>query len=68
MKNQSRTIVDYLSEIQDCRLDNANKRHELIDILVIALCGMLSGADDWVSIAQYGREKEEWFGRLCLLG
>ncbi len=54
-------------EVEDERRDNANRAHELVDILVIALCGMLSGADDWVSIAQYGREKEDWFRQFLAL-
>ena len=45
-----RHIVDYLGKVSDDRKPTANKRHELIDVLVIALCGMTSGADDWVSI------------------
>jgi hypothetical protein len=52
MAKQSRSIIDFLSEVEDERRDNANREHELVDILVIALCGMLSGADDWVCIAQ----------------
>ena len=53
MESQTRSIIDYFGEIDDYRRDNTNKRHEFIDILVIALCGMLSAADDWVSIAEY---------------
>jgi hypothetical protein len=51
MSMEQNRIIEFLSEIEDPRRDNANRRHELIDILVIALCGMLSAADDWVSIA-----------------
>lgn len=47
-----------LFEIPDCRRNNA--RHKLIDLLVIAFFAVLSGADDWVSVVDYGREKEEW--------
>jgi predicted transposase YbfD/YdcC len=37
------------------------KRHKLIDIITIALCGMICGADDWVAISTFGRAKEKWF-------
>ncbi|WP_444913860.1 ISAs1 family transposase [Microbulbifer sp. TRSA007] len=67
MDKEPHNIVEFLGEIEDPRRDNANKRHELIDILVIALCGMLSAADDWVSIAQYGRAKEDWFTQFLAL-
>jgi predicted transposase YbfD/YdcC len=61
------SIIDFLSEIEDPRRDTANRRHELIDILVIALCGMLSAADDWVSIEQYGEAKQDWFAKFLSL-
>lgn len=67
MNNDPQSIVELLSEIEDPRRDNANRRHELIDILVIALCGMLSAADDWVSIALYGRTKKDWFAQYLSL-
>jgi predicted transposase YbfD/YdcC len=28
---------------------------------VIAICGLICGADDWVSIAEFGEAKEDWF-------
>ena len=34
--------------------------HKLIDILIITICGTISGADNFVAIAEYGKEKEEW--------
>ena len=67
MEEELYNIVDFLSEIEDPRRDNANKRHEFIDILVIALCGMLSAADNWVSIAEYGRAKKDWLAQFLAL-
>jgi len=34
--------------------------HKLIDILVITICAVICGADDFVEIAEYGKEKKEW--------
>ena len=34
--------------------------HKLIDMVVIAISGIICNADDWVTIAQFGRAKEEW--------
>ncbi len=67
MTDSSSSIIEYLADISDPRRDNANKRHDFIDILVIALCGMLSGADDWVSIELYGKSKENWFSKFLQL-
>lgn len=38
----------------------AGKRHKLIDILTIAICGIICGADDWSGIEAYGEAKVEW--------
>lgn len=34
--------------------------HELLDIVVIVLCGTIAGLDDFVSIADYARANEGW--------
>lgn len=41
--------------------------HKLMDILVIAICAMLCGAEDFKSIAQFGRSKASFFKRLLEL-
>ncbi|MEJ2610914.1 MAG: ISAs1 family transposase, partial [Candidatus Thiodiazotropha sp.] len=64
---EQQSIFELFSEIEDPRRNNANRQHELIDILVIALCGMLSAADDWVSIAEYGEAKKDWFAQFLSL-
>ena len=38
----------------------ANITHRLIDLLTIALFAVICGADDWVSVAMYGRAKFDW--------
>jgi predicted transposase YbfD/YdcC len=52
-------IADYFGDITDKRKARG-KRHKLIDIIAIAMCGVICGADDWVAIAQYGEAKENW--------
>lgn len=54
------TIVDHFAQLPDPRVDRT-RRHELMDMLVIALCGVICGADDWVSIELFGKSKEPWF-------
>lgn len=67
MTHNKRNIIEYFGEISDYRRTTPNKKHELVDILVIALCGMLSGADDWVSIEHYGKTKRNWFQKFLSL-
>jgi predicted transposase YbfD/YdcC len=39
----------------------------LLDIVVLALCGVVCGADSWVEIAEFGRAKLEWFQQFLHL-
>lgn len=50
------TIADHFAVIQDPRIDRS-KRHKLIDIMTIAICAVISGADGWVGIETYGCAK-----------
>lgn len=43
------------------------KKHQLVDILVIALCALLSGADDFEEIEAYGRQKEPFLRTFLAL-
>ena len=59
-------ITDVFADLPDPRLDR-NKRHHLTDILTIALCAVLCGANTWEQIAAYGVAKRDWFGRFLAL-
>ena len=60
-KKQRPVFVEYFEGIDDPRRDNANRRHELIDIIVIAVTGMICGADSWTEIELVGKGKQRWF-------
>ena len=51
--------INFFSEVPDFRL-NRRKLHLLSDILMLSLCAMICGADEFEDIAQYGHEKEEF--------
>src|SRR5262249_16353802 len=55
------------ADVPDPRRDTANKVHKLADILVIATCAVIAGADGWEQIAEYGRRKEVFFRRFLEL-
>ena len=52
-------LHEHFQGLEDKRR-GAGKRHKLIDILTIAICGIICGADDWSGIEAYGQAKEEW--------
>lgn len=60
------TLVSHFAIIQDPRVTERTN-HKLIDIMVIAICGMICGADDWVSIEAFGKAKYDWFKKFLEL-
>lgn len=60
-------LTDVFAELPDPRRETANKLHRLTDILVIATCAVIGGAESWESIAEYGRTKEAFFRRFLPL-
>ena len=36
-------------------------RHQLIDILVMAICAIICGAEGWEDIEEYGQAQAAWF-------
>ena len=42
-------------------------RHLLIDIIVIAICAVICGANDWQQIATFGRQRRAWLQRFLRL-
>jgi predicted transposase YbfD/YdcC len=53
------SITSYFSSLEDPRSDHT-KRHKLMDIITIAICGVICGADSWVDMELFGKCKEEW--------
>lgn len=53
------TIADYFDQMSDPRIERT-KRHKLIDIITIAICAVICGADSWVAIETYGCAKYDW--------
>lgn len=57
----------YFDAVPDPRRQTENKLHTLSDILSIALCGILSGMDDWESLVEFAEAKEAWFRQFLPL-
>jgi hypothetical protein len=51
----STRIMEHFQDLEDPRRDR-NKRHTLIDILVVTIIGVLCGAEGWEELELYGRE------------
>jgi len=55
----SARLFDFFAHVSDPR--RANARHRLFDIFVIALCAVISGAEGWEDMEEYGQAQAEWF-------
>jgi predicted transposase YbfD/YdcC len=53
------SLFNHLEKLSDPRTGWTLK-HEFIDIVVIAILAVLSGADGWNDIEEYGQSKQEW--------
>ncbi len=60
------TLFEHLSQIEDPRREQT-KLHKLIDILVIAVCASVCGAEGVNEIEEFGESKQEWLGRFLAL-
>lgn len=60
-KALSFSLESHFHALPDPRRRTKNMRHHFLDILVIAICGVICGADNWVAVATFGRAKEDWF-------
>jgi hypothetical protein len=60
------SITKHFSYLDDLRIDR-KKLHLLTDILVLKICAMLSGAEGYEAIEEFGRNKEAWLRKLIPL-
>lgn len=53
------SLIEHFQDIPDPRIER-NRDHPLINILFIALCAMLCGAEDFVAFEEFGNAKIAW--------
>jgi predicted transposase YbfD/YdcC len=63
---QETSISRCFADLPDPRLERTRVQ-QLVDIITIALCAVLCGADDWVAVEAFGRAKEGWLRRFLAL-
>lgn len=59
-------LETYFAAVKDPRVERT-KLHKLLDIIIIAICGVICGAEGWAEIEEFGKEKEEWLGTILEL-
>lgn len=58
-KKPLEAIEEHFSKVTDPRVDRT-KEHKLIDMIAIAICAVICGAEGWVDIELFGKSKLPW--------
>jgi predicted transposase YbfD/YdcC len=59
-------LLDHFAALDDPRVERT-RRHHLLDIVAIALCAVICGADSWVEVEAFGTAKETWLRTFLTL-
>ena len=59
-------LFSHFADITDPRMDRS-KLHSLHEMLVVALCAAICGAEGWVDVERFGKTKIDWFRRFLKL-
>src|SRR5688572_30839011 len=60
------TVKQYFRKLKDPRVVG-RARHRLIDIILIAICGVIADCDDWHDIELFAKNRLAWFKRFLVL-
>src|SRR6266478_8930817 len=59
-KHPKLSLIEHFKNLPDPRVDRT-KDHDLIDVLVIAICTLLCAGETFNDMEDFGRAKEDWF-------
>ena len=60
------SFFEHFAELPDPRIERC-RQHELLDIVFLSVCAVLSGADGWEAIEEFGEAKLAWLRRYVPL-
>ncbi|MGJ5672622.1 MAG: ISAs1 family transposase [Nostochopsis sp.] len=61
-----KSLVQHFQDIKDPRVERT-KKHQLTDILVIAILAVIAGAQGWEDMENYGISKKQWLEKFLAL-
>src|SRR5262245_27085263 len=53
------SLLHHFADLDDPRTDHT-KLHSLLDIIALTLCAVVSGAEGWTDVENYGLQKRDW--------
>ena len=65
-RTRSLAILTHFSEISDPRIDRT-KHHNLQDMIVVAICAAICGANGWADVERFGKAKIDWLRQFVPL-
>lgn len=65
-EKQVLAFIDHFAGLEDPRIER-QRRHKLFDILVIAVCAVLCGAESFPAIEDFGHARYEWLKQFLEL-
>ena len=66
MKVSKSLVEEYFNELEDPR-DSRGKRHDLLEIILLAIVGSICKTDDWEEIVAICEAKEDWLRTFLVL-
>lgn len=60
MDDSTLSIWRCFANLRDPRRSRRAKKHLLLDIVAIALCAVIAGAEDWPQVVAFGVQRREW--------
>jgi len=60
------SLFSHFFGLEDPRIDRT-KMHLLLDIIALAICAVIGGAEGWEEIEDFGHDKHDWLKRFLRL-
>lgn len=60
------SLIEHFSSLEDPRIER-KKLHALMDIMVLVIGGVISGAEGWEAIEEFGEDKLDWLRQFIPL-
>src|SRR5512135_1557567 len=64
--DQHLSLAYHFAELTDPRIDRS-RLHDLLDIVAIAICAVVAGAESWDDIEEFGEAKHDWLKTFLAL-
>jgi predicted transposase YbfD/YdcC len=66
MTTSALSVARYFTRLRDPRRRHL-RRHLLLDLVVLTLCAVIAGANDWQQVAAFGRKRRDWLETFLAL-